>query len=189
MSIAMWEGKKVRLRGVHPDDWRHFLHWDTDSDAQRYGWQVWPPQGEEAAREFAKQESLRKPVEPAFRLVIETLVGTAVGSINVRSDARRFSFEYGISIDRQHWGNGFAEEALELVCRYMFGELRFHKVQAWVYGFNERSQSMHRKFGMTLEGTIREGQFTDGRFWDVLVFGMTDEEFFAKYGRSWGDLP
>ena len=188
MNTNMFEGKKVRLRGIVPDDWRHFLHWDMDSDAQRYGWQVWPPQGEEAAKEFAKSESLKKPTEPNFRLMIETLVGTAVGSLSVRGDARRFSFEYGINLGREHWGHGFAEEAVELVCRYMFGELRFHKAQAWVYGFNSRSQSMHRKFGMVLEGTIREGQFTDGRFWDVYVFGMTAGEFFAKYGRSWGDL-
>jgi RimJ/RimL family protein N-acetyltransferase len=41
---------------------------------------------------------------------------------------------------------------------------------------------------MTLEGTIREGQFTDGRFWDICIFGMTADEFFARYGSSWGDL-
>jgi len=188
MNVNMFEGKKVRLRGVVPDDWRHFMGWDADSDAQRYGWQVWPPQGEEAAKEFAKAESLKKPTDPSFRLMIETLSGAAVGSLNVRGDQRRLSFEYGINIGRDHWGNGYAEEAVELVCRYMFGELRFHKIQGWVYGFNTRSQSMHRKFGMTLEGTIREGQFTDGRFWDVLVFGMTDAEFFEKYGERWGDL-
>ena len=188
MTNSMWEGTKVRLRGVQPDDWRHFLAWDLDSDAQRYGWQVWPPYGEEGAKEFAKAESAKKADTGNMRLMIETLAGAAVGSLNTRVDARRFSFEYGISLGREHWGKGYAEEALALVFRYMFGELRLHKAQAWVYAFNERSASMHRKLGMVLEGTVRDGQFTDGRFWDVYIFGVTANEYFAKYGPTWGDL-
>jgi len=184
----MFEGSKVRLRGVSPDDWEHFMRWDTDSDAQRYGWQVWPPQGVEAAKEFARAESLKKVESGSFRVVIETLDSVPVGSINTRADARRMSFEYGIAMGREHWGKGYAEEALSLVFRYMFGELAMHKSQAWVYAFNSRSASMHRKLGMVLEGTIRDGQYTDGRFWDVFIFGMTAEEFFAKYGPHWGDL-
>ena len=189
MTYNMFECKKVRLRGVHPDDWQHFMHWDLDSDAGRYGWMMWQPTGEESAKEFAKEESLKKGKNGNFRLIIETLDGEAVGDLNTRVDARRFSFEYGIALGREHWGHGYGEEAVELVCRYMFGELRLHKVQGWVYGFNTRSQSMHNKFGMTLEGTIRDGQFTDGRFWDVFIYGMTAPEFFARYGQTWGDLP
>jgi RimJ/RimL family protein N-acetyltransferase len=188
MQTNMFEGTKVRLRGIAPEDWRHFLTWDLDSDAQRHGWQVWPPYGEEGAKEFAKQESLKKPADGNNRFIIETLAGAAVGSISTRVDARRLSFEYGISLGREHWGKGYAEEAVAMVCRYMFGELRLHKVNASVYAFNERSASMHRKFGMVLEGTIREGQFTDGRFWDIYQFGMTAPEYFAKYGEHWGDL-
>lgn len=178
MNHNSWEGEKVRLRGVVPEDWRHFMHGDADSDAQRHGWQVWPPQGEEAAKEFAKQQSLKKPDGVNFFLVIETLAGQFAGSISVRGDQRRFNFEYGISVNREHWGRGYAEEALRLLFRYMFGELRMHKAHAYVYAFNERSQAMHRKLGMVEEGRLREAQFTDGKFWDILVYGLTEEEFF-----------
>jgi RimJ/RimL family protein N-acetyltransferase len=184
----MFEGKKVRLRGVRPEDWEHFLHWDADSDSQRYGWQVWPPQGEEAARAFAKEQSGKKPIDGNGFFIIETLEGEAAGGLSTRVDARRFVFEYGISLGREHWGHGYGEEAVELACRYMFGEMRLHKAHAYVYAFNTRSAAMHRKFGMTLEGTLREAQFTDGRFWDIFIFGITSEEFFGKYGERWGDL-
>jgi RimJ/RimL family protein N-acetyltransferase len=184
----MFEGQKVRLRGVTAEDWQHFQHWDLDSDAGRYGWQVWPPKGEEAARQFAKDESLKKADGGSQRFIIETLDGEAVGTINTRTDARRFSFEYGISLGREHWGHGYGDEAVILVGRYMFGELRLHKMHAYVYAFNQRSLAMHRKLGFVEEGTLREGQFTDGRFWDIHIFGMTSEEYFARYGAKWGDL-
>ena len=183
----MFEGQKVRLRGVRADDWEHFARWDTDSDAGRFGWQIWAPKGEEAARAFAREESA-KPLDPwNQRFIIETLDGEPVGSFNYRADHRRFGFEYGIALAREHWGNGYAEEAIAIVCRYVFGELRLHKVQAYVYAFNRRSLSMHRKFGMTLEGVLREAQCTAGRFWDIHIFGMTADEFFARYGAGWGE--
>lgn len=187
MTYNMFEGEMVRLRGVQADDWQHFSRWDIDSDAERVGWQVWPPKGEEAMREWAREESLKRPTDGNMRLIIETLDGEAAGAISVRPDARRFSFEYGINLAREHWGAGYAQEALELVCRYMFGELRMHKVQAYVYAFNARSLSMHRKFGMVEEGVLRKAQFTDGRFWDIVIFGMTADEFFGRYGASWGE--
>lgn len=187
MTYNMFEGEMVRLRGVQADDWQHFCRWDIDSDAERFGWQVWPPKGEEAMREWAREESLKRPTDGNMRLIIETLDGEAAGAISVRPDARRFSFEYGINLAREHWGAGYAQEALELVCRYMFGELRMHKVQAYVYAFNARSLSMHRKFGMVEEGVLRKAQFTDGRFWDIVIFGMTADEFFGRYGASWGE--
>ena len=189
MPTNMFEGQHVRLRGVHPDDWEHFLAWDTDSDAQRHGWQVWPPQGTEAARAFAREQSEAKPGTGRLFLVIETLDGQPIGSISVRPDERRRSFEYGISIDRSHWGHGYAEEALVIVFRYMFGELAYHKVQAFVYSFNTRSITAHQKLGMRHEGTMTEAHFTDGRFWDILIFGMTAPEYCARYGPTWGELP
>ncbi len=189
MHNNMFEGNKVRLRGVRPDDWEHFLTRDTDSDAQRYGWQVWPPKGSEAAKVFARGESEKKFDVSSFFLVIETLAGEAVGSLSVRGDQRRRSFEYGISLDRPHWGKGYAEETIAMAARFMFGEMAFNKMQAFVYAFNKRSEAMHRKFGMRLEGTLTEAQYTDGRYWDCYIFGMTAKEFFAKYGAHWGDLP
>jgi RimJ/RimL family protein N-acetyltransferase len=190
MSTNMWEGEHIRLRGVRVEDWEHFLAWDADSDAQRYGWQAWPPKGAEAAKAFAKEASEKK-IEGGgsnLFLVIESIDRVPAGSISVRPDDRRRSFEYGISLGREHWGKGYAEEAITLVCRYMFSELGYNKVQAFVYGFNERSISMHRKLGMRLEGTLTEAQFSAGRFWDCHIFGMTAREFFGKHGQGWGEL-
>lgn len=187
MGYDMFEGEKVRLRGVRADDWDSFTRWDLDSDAGRFGWQVMPPKGEEAAKEFARAESAKQPDPANQRFIIETLEGEAAGSLNYRADLRRFGFEYGISLAREHWGSGYAEDALRILFRYLFGELRLHKAQAYVYGFNQRSLSMHRKFGMTHEGVLREAQFTAGRFWDIHIFGMTADEFFARYGASWGE--
>ncbi len=181
MSSNMFEGELVRLRGVEPEDWVVFRQWDVDSEAQRAGWRIFPPQGSEAAQAWAREASAKRPDTDEFRLVIETLDGTPVGMLNTHNaDAINRHFAYGIAIAREHWGHGFAEEALTLVFRYMFEERGYHKVNAWIYASNERSLRMHEKLGMVREGRIRETHYAGGRFEDEIWMGMTAEEFRAR---------
>jgi RimJ/RimL family protein N-acetyltransferase len=185
MTNNMWEGELVRLRGVRADDWETFVAWDADSDAQRYGWMVFAPQGTEAAKAWAREQSeLRRPSDDTLRFVIETLDGTAVGSVQTHNcDRINRRFEYGIGLGREHWGHGYAEEALKLLLRFMFAERGYNKVNAWVYTYNERSRKMHEKLGMVLEGTARETHFSGGEFHDEYLLGMTAGEFFQRYGK------
>lgn len=180
--MNMFEGGLVRLRGVEPGDWEVFHAWDADSDAQRAGWRVFPPQGSEAAREWAKEAAAKRADGDEFRLVIETLEGVPVGMLNTHStDSVHRHFAYGITVGRAYWGRGYAIEALRLLFRYMFRERGYHKANAWVYSGNGRSIQMHEKLGMQREGRIRENHFADGRFEDEIWLGMTASEFAALY--------
>lgn len=183
MTVNMFEGDRVRLRGTEPDDWTHFQRWDADTDASRFGWMVHAPRGSEAAKKFAQEASAAAALDDDNRrFIIETLDGVPVGSLNTHGCSRLHRrFEYGIALDREQWGKGYAEDALVVLLRFMFEERGYHKVNAWVYAFNERSRRMHEKFGMTLEGRIREAHFTGGAFHDVVVFGMTASEFAARH--------
>ena len=183
MASNMFEGRLVRLRGVEPDDWKVFHGWDADSEAQRAGWRIFPPQGSEAAQAWAREQSAKRPDSDDFRVVIETLDGTPVGMVNTHNaDAVNRHFAYGIAIGREYWGRGYAEEALRLLFRYMFAERGYHKANAWIYASNERSLRMHEKLGMVREGRLRETHFADGRFEDEIWMGMTADEFFAQQG-------
>lgn len=185
MSYNAFEGELVRLRGVNPDDWRTFAAWDADSDAQRFGWQVFMPKGEEGAKQWAQQQSNAVARDGEnYLMVIETLDGTPVGNINVHgADRLHRKFEYGIHVERAQWGKGYAADAIKVICRFMFAERGYNKVNAWVYEYNQRSRKMHEKLGMVLEGTSRETHFSGGEFHDEYLMGMTAAEFFARYGK------
>ncbi len=185
MAKNAWEGELVRLRAVEPSDWQHFMEWARDEEANRLGWQVNLPQGSEAAKKRAEEQSAeRDRTTDDMRFVITTLRGVAVGGLNTHgSDRRNRRFEYGINIAREHWGQGYATDALKVLFGHYFGELGYHKVNAWVYAFNERSQKFHERLGMVHEGTARQTHFSRGEFHDEHLYGMTAQEFWDRYGR------
>ena len=184
MTHSTWEGDLVRLRGVRPDDWETVMRWDTDSEAQRYGWMVFMPKGSEAAKKWANDQSTAEPRDDNYFFLIETLDGRPLGDLNTHGcDRINRRFEYGVALAREHWGKGYAADAIKIICRFMFAERGYNKVLASVYAYNERSKKMHEKLGMVLEGTLRQNHFSNGEFHDEYLLGMTAAEFFERYGR------
>lgn len=175
-----WQGKLVRLRALEPDDAEHFYHLNLERDVDRNLFMVSPPSsmaGQRAWVERASREGFGEG--QSFRFMMEELVsGQVVGTIDTHHcDPRVGTFEYGLSVREQYRGRGFAADAILLVLRYYFFELRFQKANPTVYAFNKASQRLHEKLGFVLEGTRRRSAFSNGEFHDALLYGMTIEEF------------
>lgn len=174
----IWEGKLVRLRPIQPSDWGKFHKDGSDSEIARMNDAIYGPRTEEGTRKWTEGESERGWDGHHFRLAIENLEGGLVGSISTdKCDSRNGTFRYGVSIFREHWKKGFASDAIRIVVRYFFDELRYQKVNAHVYEFNEGSILLHRKLGFTEEGRLRSMVYTNGSYHDIVLFGMTKEEF------------
>jgi RimJ/RimL family protein N-acetyltransferase len=177
MAGSVWEGRLVRLRGVEPSDWEAFHEWDQDTETARASWRIWPPRSREGTRRFAANAALNGPEDDNYRYAVETLAGELVGTINTqRCDPHNGTFSYGVAIAAAQQRKGYASEAILLVLRYCFRELRYQKVTVNVYSFNEASIRLHERLGFTLEGRLRRMHYTNGQFYDELYFGMTAEE-------------
>ena len=177
-SASNWQGERVRLRAIEPSDWEAYFNWNQDDEQARGVSNIPFPQSAEAVRQWAQHEATRKPEDDAFRFVIETETAEVVGDLTTHHcDARVGSFSYGITIRREHRRNGYAAEAIVLVLRYYFQELRYQKATVSVYSFNEASARLHESLGFQLKGRIRRTVFTDGQYCDELVYGLTAEEF------------
>lgn len=174
----IFEGKLVRLRAVEPDDWKNHEQWDRDTDLARLGYEIPFPQSLEMTRQWAERESQRHAENDGFRFQIETLGGIQVGTINTHScDLRSGTFMYGLAIGPQHQRKGYGSEAIRLVLRFFFHERRYQKCTVHVYSFNPPSQKLHESLGFALEGRLRRMIYSGGQYHDVLVYGITSEEF------------
>jgi RimJ/RimL family protein N-acetyltransferase len=175
---SVWKGERVRLRAIEPSDWTAYFAWNQDDDQARNLYEVPFPQSAEAVQQWVSKEATRTPDDDAFRFVIEDAAGEVVGDLTTHDCNRRFgTFSYGISIRREHRRRGYAAEAISLVLRYYFRELRYQKATVRVYAFNERSARLHESLGFQLEGRLRRTIYSDGAYNDELVYGITAEEF------------
>lgn len=181
---SIWVGDRVRLRGWEPTDVAYEKDYDDSTD-QRSGWKVFPPRSSVAHTAYVEEASRAKPEGEALdvRLVIARREDDRiVGSINTHS-VRPIpgTFMFGVSVAAQHKGHGYAGEAALLLMRYMFEERRFQKCESGLYAYNEASMALHLKLGFVQEGRLRRRAYLGGEYHDVVLFGMTIEEFREKY--------
>jgi RimJ/RimL family protein N-acetyltransferase len=179
-----WEGKRVRLRAVEPSDAKHHFEIDRERDVDRNLEAVMPPNSMARAEKWTREASEKGFRDgDCFLFEIEALVsGEHVGAIDTHHcDPRVGKFEYGISIREGHRGKGYASEAILMVLRYYFLERRYQKCDIGVFEFNEGSVRLHERLGFMLEGRRRRHTFTGGEFHDMLLFGMTVEEFRERH--------
>lgn len=190
-ASSIWRGHRVRLRPVEPEDWRWFAAWGRDDEVSRAAESVPFPESGEAVKRWAERVATREWSDDRFRWLIVDLEGEGegepVGTINTHSCDRRVgAFSYGVALSAGGQGRGYAAEAVRLVLRYYFEELGYQKVNVHVYEFNDASRRLHERLGFVREGRLRRQAFAGGRHWDVLVYGLTREEFAA--GQA-GELP
>ena len=176
--MNFWQGRLVRLRGAEPSDAEAFARWNLDSETARDLDFVWPPVSLAFVRRDLEELSLKKLDADAFTWVVESAGGEAVGCISTHHcDQRCGVFRYGLSVAREHRRRGYATEAVLLVLKYYFEELRYQKCLVGVHSNNPESAGLHERLGFVREGTLRRMVFTGGRFHDLHQYGMLKEEW------------
>ncbi|MBX3053817.1 MAG: GNAT family N-acetyltransferase [Caldilineaceae bacterium] len=181
--MNFWQNERVRLRGVEPEDAPTFWAWNQDSEMARHLDFLWPPTSQASVRTWAEKQTQKQLEEDRFHWVIENPAGDAVGSISTHHcEPRSGTFMYGANIAREHWGQGYATAAIQLVLRYYFHELRYQKVTVSVHSNNQRSIALHEKLGFVREGTFRRMLFTGGTYVDVHWYGLLREEWEERGG-------
>jgi len=80
-------------------------------------------------------------------------------------------------LDPEYWGNGYATEAVGLLCEHAFAERRLHKLRAEVIEPNDGSQRVLEKLGFQREGLLRDEKFVGGEHVDVHRFGLLADQW------------
>lgn len=175
-----WQGELVRLRALEPEDYEHFYLINKERDVHRNLDMEYPPSslaGQKAWVEETAKKGFGESHQFMF-MIEEQESGQLIGSIDTHHrNLRQGTFEYGLSLREQFRNKGYASEAILLLLRYYFFELRYRKAEPGAFAFNEASIALHKKLGFVLEGRKRQHGYSRGKFHDMLLFGMTDDEF------------
>jgi RimJ/RimL family protein N-acetyltransferase len=186
MTAPFWSGERIRLRALAKADAIHWLAFDDDSEAIRpLNLGISLPRSPSQAEEWAERFADFKNADEAMIFTIETHGGDYVGSLNLGGvDRRNGTFSSGTRLSAAHRGKGYALEAKRIVLRCAFHEMRLQKYNIRCLETNAAVIRHATLLGCREEGRIRRNVFTDGRFYDELLFGLTREEWEAEEAKE-----
>jgi RimJ/RimL family protein N-acetyltransferase len=178
-SRYFWQGDKVKLRPLRIEDSEQSFKSSLDSPSRQFlqlGVEL--PTSLELHRTTLEKYIGCNDVDGVIVFAIENLDGDHVGGISLHSrDEKNGLFSFGVIIDRQHRGQGYAEDAVRIILRYGFWERRYQKCNSACLHTNKASIRLHKKLGFLEEGCRRRQVFFNGEHHDDVLFGMTREEF------------
>ena len=175
----MLQSKRLRLWAIERHDLLKNYHWANNLDIARLaGMQPYPKSAADVDQWW--ETHANTPSTKIF--AIKTHDGDYLGNLELR-DIELISgrAEVGIILgEAQAQGQGYGTEAVRLVCRFAFRELRLHRLFARVLEHNKRAQNTFRRCGFVQEGAERQAHFAGGRHWDVILYGLLRQEFKDK---------
>ena len=175
-------GSRVRLRPIERADLRQFVAWLGDPAVHASLALAVGPGPAQEERWFESTLALPAAEQPmAIEAREDDGEWRLVGSIGTHGiDWRNRSSEVGLVVgDRGAWGRGFGTEAMRLLLGHLFSTLNLHRVWLRVFADNARAIRMYERLGFRLEGRQRDGDFRDGGYRDVLLFGILAPEWLA----------
>ena len=96
----------------------------------------------------------------------------------------RFAFLETAVADYRSARAGWGVEGSRLLLAYAMDALELNRIEAKVYGYNVLSANALRRNGFREEGVLRQTRHWDGRRWDILVFGILEDELRAQRARE-----
>jgi [ribosomal protein S5]-alanine N-acetyltransferase len=97
------------------------------------------------------------------------LTGT-VSLLNISADHARADLGYWISVE--NWGKGFCTEAVLRLIQFATEELGITRITALCFARNPASARVMEKAGLKREGCLVQHLFKNGRYEDLLLYGL-----------------
>ena len=171
MPEVALRGIHVELRPLRPSDARSLGAILRDRRVTR----LLPPRvRHENGKQFVTRV-LREQRESQWPAFVIRPIGSdeVIGQIRfIASSPTERSAEVGYWIRRAYWGQGFGTDALRLICRFGFGSMVLHRIEATVVTGNNRSRRALKRVGFREEGRRRRSALLSDRWADEWVFGL-----------------
>jgi RimJ/RimL family protein N-acetyltransferase len=161
---------------MEPSDAEALWRWNHDPEVMH-----WMDAGYAQTRATVEkwlQERPRNDYTDVLLGVEVTDSATLIGLVRLHGAEPEFgSAELDIYLgEKDHWGKGYATDAMRTVCRYGFGAMRLHRITLTVVAGNHAAHHIYRKVGFVDEGTLRQAFRRDGEWHDKITMGLLEGE-------------
>ncbi len=169
---------------MRPEDSEGLYRRRNDPEVARYqNWEL-PYPKDRSEKLISGVVALEGPTnEEWWMAAVEDSSGSVIGDLAVNLTWQGRSAEIGYTLGHQHWGQGYAVEAVSALLRYLFDDLGLTRVWGMLHPDNPASAMVLERAGMLFEGHTR------GSFWvgdensDDWIYGMLKEDWEAWVNR------
>jgi len=172
-------GDRIRLRPAEREDLPTFISWLADPEIRK-GISRHLPMS--IAQEEIWFENMLKRPENEQTLVLEIMQGkkwNLIGTCGYHNiDWRARSAELGIMIgEKKEWNKGYGTETMQLLLKHGFLVLNLNRMDLLVFEENLAAVRAYEKAGFVHEGRLREAQYSEGEYKDVIVMSVLRSEW------------
>lgn len=170
-------GKNVYLRPVEFTDAPLIQTWHNDPELRKLGGNP-----KLLSTKDTEEEDIQKAYksdDEAYLMIVKKANNDAIGFIRLnRLTSRDRNVWLRMVIgDKASWGKGYGSQVLRAVSHWIFNELNVHRVECETYATNEGALKFFKRMGFKKEGVHRQAHFTEGKYEDIISFGILREEF------------
>lgn len=177
--VTLTTGRLV-LRFVREDDADAIYRLFTDPQALQY-WSF-APWTDRAQAEENVRDTLAAYADGSVLTFAITLAATGelIGKCRLsKFSAQNRRSEIGYILDRAHWGNGYAKEALAALIGHAFGPLDLLRIEADIDPRNRASAVLLERLHFVHEGHLRQRWIVAGEVCDTDFYGLLRQDWEA----------
>lgn len=167
----MLENELILLRAVEPEDLDLLYRWENNVALWDVG-NTRQPYSRFALKQYISQVDTNIYESGQLRfMIVEKSGSRTVGTVDLFDlDIHNSRIAFGLYVDADFQGMGFATAALRLVEEYVFDFLNLNQLYCHISAANEASRRMFEKEKYQTNGVLKQWIRTAGGFEDILVF-------------------
>lgn len=177
-------GQRVMLREYRTDDLPWIRQWVNDPEIVRQLSDIFLYPHPEQSTEAFLDAMLDGSSDSKGFVIADPASEAYIGQVNLDSiDWKNRVGTVGIVIgSTEQMGLGYGTEAMKLLVRFAFQEMNLNRLELQVYDFNERAIRSYSNCGFVEEGRLRERQYKNGKYLDVVQMGILKSDWKAAGG-------
>ncbi|MFI5275077.1 MAG: GNAT family N-acetyltransferase [Ktedonobacterales bacterium] len=175
----MLHGEKVILRPVEREDLKRLHELSANTDLVMLGGGAWEPWSL-AAEEKDFDKHVEDEDKSYFAIEAD---GKVIGTTELHRWRNRRAGTAGVGVgiyDRDYLGKGYGRDAIAVLLDWAFRIQNFRRIWLETLARNERAIRCYRSLGFQEEGRLRQHEYSDGAYDDVICMGLLRDEWESR---------
>lgn len=172
------EGKNIYLRGLEEADAQgNYKYWFNDKDVCGGNSHHRFPMAEESLKRYIN--GANNSSDRIILAIVDKLTDSHIGNISLQNiNYINRSAEFAIIIgEKDYWDKSIGRDAATLIIEHGFNSLNLNRIYCGTYSNNLGMQNMALALGFVKEGILREADFKEGNYVDIIKYGLLRKEY------------